>query len=159
MFKNIVIIILLVILSIGVVAQNDFVIPTLVNLYPSTNSLYVIPEVSKEYFLTIESRSDSPLTIDIVPDEELSQYMMKLEGSDLMDPKGQVTWKWRIETDEVFTESGVGVLVVDLEDGQELIEVDLVLESAPLTGDVEEIIFLAAIAIVLVIVYKIWRGW
>lgn len=108
-------------------------IPSLVNLFTSTNTIYLSPTAKKEYRVIIESLSDSDMVVDVFPSPELEPFVILGDHETILLAKTTVVWKWlvSIPEDMNLTETIAGVFTVDLAEGQEQVELELFLQPAP----------------------------
>lgn len=106
-------------------------IPSLVNLFPSTNTIYLPVDATKEYRIAIQSVSDSDINVSIALSENIAGFFNLVQEEPLVGAKQVVVWKWLVSIPEDlnFTETVLGVLTVNLA-GQEEVEIDVVLQPA-----------------------------
>lgn len=110
--------------------------PSLVNIYPNTNVLYLSEGEVKEYRLNIVSNSDSPINLQVTLSPELQPYFTPIEQPDFLAAKATVVWKWTAAIpptmiqEETVTLPVEGKLFVDLS-GEQIVEIPLGLYETP----------------------------
>lgn len=117
-----------VFLSSVIFADVTVFTPSLVDLYPSSRTVYLSEGVVKEFELRIVSRSDSSIVVDVVPDASLEPYFFVEQQESFLAGKSAVVWVFSVGIPEGVDFDGVeGQLLVDLQDGEQVVPVELVL--------------------------------
>lgn len=153
---------LLLFAGFAVAEPVGIVTPALVNLYPSAHVIYVSEGIEKPFQIIIQSRSDSSMVVSVEVPAELQPFFVPgIEQPTSLPAKGSVTWKWNVSVPE-GTSLGDGIegnLVVDLEQGQERVDVFVRLVPQQSFLDYEiggySLPFVVVVLMILVIVYKL----